>query len=453
MAFDLLSAIAADEAMAAIFAEDWTIQAWLDVEAAFAHGLREAGLIDAARAERIAAACVPSVVDRDQLWTESAMVGYPVLPLVRMICAALDEEDAGWVHYGATTQDIMDSALAMQLRDAADRLIDLVCGVGDGLAVLTERYADAVMAGRTHAQQAVPTTFGAKCAVLLSELTRHLARLRAARAAVATVSLFGAGGTSAALGDSAAPVRAALAARLGLADTDVPWHVSRDRITEFTSVAAQLAGTCVRLAREVIDLSRTEVGEVAEADGLYRGASSTMPQKANSISAEIIVGFGVMAETAAHALLRAMEAGHERSAGEWQIEWQAIPLACQAAAGALRAAESLVQGLRVFPQRMRANLQLDGGRIMAEAYMITLAAHVGRERAHELLYQAVRESRETDQPLLATLQAAVKPEVWASIHAQLPIPEGYVGSAPAICATAVAQWRAGQAAPTTEIEG
>lgn len=155
MAFDLLSAVGADGAMAEIFTEERAVRDWLAVEAAFTHGLVAAGIVDEATGARIVAACRPEVVDRDLLWTEAAMVGYPILPLVRMICGALDSDDAGFVHYGATTQDIMDSALALQMRDAAQRLVELVQAVGDALAVLVERYADTVMAGRTHAQQAV----------------------------------------------------------------------------------------------------------------------------------------------------------------------------------------------------------------------------------------------------------------------------------------------------------
>lgn len=448
MAFDLLSAVGSDEPMTAIFAEDRVVQDWLDVEAAFTYALADAGVIDGATAERIAAACKPGVIDRDVLWSEAAMVGYPILPLVRMICAALDPEDAGWVHFGATTQDIMDSALSLQLRDAGRRLVELVSAVGEALARIVERHADTVMAGRTHAQQAVPTTFGAKCAVFLAEFTRHLARLDRARSAIAVVSLFGAGGTSAALADRADVVRTALARRLDLEPVAVPWHVARDGIAEFAGVAAQISGSCIRLAREVVDLSRTEVGEVAELDGMYRGASSTMPQKANPISAEVTIGFGVMAQAASHALLRAMEAGHERSAGEWQIEWQAVPMVCRSSAGALRATTELVEGLRVFPDRMRANLEADGGRIMAEAYMFILAAHLGRDRAHELLYQAVRDSRGGDQPLRVALCNAVTPQMWATIEPHLPEPTDYLGSTATICAQAVRDWTDARATTT-----
>jgi 3-carboxy-cis,cis-muconate cycloisomerase len=442
VAFDLLSAVGADEAMAEIFTEERAVRDWLAVEAAFTHGLVAAGIVDEATGARIVAACRPDVVDREVLWTESAMVGYPILPLVRMICGALDSDDAGFVHYGATTQDIMDSALALQMRDAAQRLVELVQAVGDALAVLVERYADTVMAGRTHAQQAVPTTFGAKCAVFLDEFTRHRARLVTVASRVAVVSLFGAGGTSAALAGRADVVRAELAARLDLANAAVPWHVARDRLAELAMTAALVAATCIRLAREMIDLARTEIGEVAEADGLYRGASSTMPQKANPISGEVTIGFGVMAQTSATAMLRAMEAGHERAAGEWQVEWQALPATCQATAGALRAAAALVEGLRVFPDRMDANLRADGGRIMAEAYMIALASELGRDGAHDLLYRAVRESRERDEPLLTTMRASVAPEIWQGVVEQLPEPADYVGSTAAICERAVAAWRA-----------
>lgn len=442
MTFDLLSAFGGDEAMASIFTEDRLVGDWLDVEAALAWGLAVGGLVDEGAAGRIAAACRVDVVDRAALIAESAMVGYPIFPLVRMICRALDDADAGFVHFGATTQDIMDTALALQMRDAGDRLVELIDMVGDALAALVERHERTVMAGRTHAQQAVPTTFGAKCAVFLDEFGRHRERMVTATKRISVVSLFGAGGTSAALGRCATVVRAEVARRLELGVTPVPWHVARDRVAELPLAGAMVAATCVRLAREMIDLSRTEVGEVAEADGLYRGASSTMPQKANPIAGEFTVGFGVMAQASATAMLRAMEAGHERSAGEWQVEWQALPAACTAAASALRCAGEIVEGLRVFPERMQANLEADGGRIMAEAYMITLAFELGRDHAHELLYRTVRESRDAGQPLLASLKASLSPQVWANVGERLPRPSDYLGETSDICRAALDAWRA-----------
>jgi 3-carboxy-cis,cis-muconate cycloisomerase len=454
MSFSLLAAIGGDEPMAAIFGEDRTIQAWLEVEAAVAYGLAHAGLMDDACASRIADGCSMSAVDRQQLWQQTANVGYPILPLVRMICDAIDPADARFVHFGATTQDIMDSALAIQLREATDRLLEQLSIVGDGLARLTSDHATTLMAGRTHAQFAVPTTFGAKCAVFLAEFSRHRDRLSSASEECALLSMFGAGGTSAALmagiGDKLPLFRDEVARRLDLRVTSVPWHVARDRFAVLTQTAALTAASCVRLAREVVDLSRSEVGEIAEIDGLYRGASSTMPQKSNPISAELAIGFGVMAESSAGAMFRAIEAGHERAAGEWQVEWQAVPDVFQATAGALAAAGSIISGLRVFPERMRSNLDVDGGRIMSEAYMIALAGQVGRDKAHELVYEAVRQSRDRDEPLLEVLSRSVGEPVWTQLGPSLPKPEDYIGEAAGVCDAAVRHWRAGGARSVTD---
>jgi 3-carboxy-cis,cis-muconate cycloisomerase len=337
--------------------------------------------------------------------------------------------------------------LALQLRDAGLRMLELLEAFGNALAPLIEQHEHTVMAGRTHAQQAVPTTFGAKCAGFLAELARHRRRLVAAVDDVSISSLYGAGGTSAALGARAPVVRAELSRRLRLGIADVPWHVSRDRPAQLVLTGALISATCVRFAREVIDLARTEVGEVAEADGVYRGASSTMPQKANPIASELAVGFGVMAQAAAGAIFRASEAGHERSAGEWQAEWQAVPHACVAIAGSLRAAGSVADGLRVFPDRMRSNLDLDGGRIMAEAYMIALATQLGREHAHEAVYQAVRDSRDGGVGLLDALAQNLAPDVWRAVQPTLPRPEQYLGETSEICAAALAAWRTVRAEP------
>jgi 3-carboxy-cis,cis-muconate cycloisomerase len=440
--FDLLSRIGGDAAMEQAFSEEATVTSWLRVEAALGRALEAAGVTEPGVGDRIAAACTLDSVDLPRLWKESAVVGYPILPLVRMIADHLPEADAAFVHYGATTQDIMDSGLVLQVVEALHRLDVLVQEVGDGLARLVAEHRDSAMAARTHVMQAVPTTFGAKLAVFLDTLARQRARLRAATESVRVVSLFGAGGTSAALGAHAVAVREALAAELELADCGVPWHVSRDRLLEAGQAAAAIASTCTRLGREVIDLSRLEIGEVAEADGMYRGASSTMPQKANPISSEMAVGFGAWAATASSGLFRAMEAGHERAAGEWHVEWAALPTTFTATAGALAAARDIVTGLRVFPERMLANLETDGGRLMAEAYMMTLAPHLGRGPAHDLVYAAVRHSRQHDVPLRDAVRDVVTREVWRDVEPVLPWPQGYLGNAPAICAEALALWKA-----------
>jgi 3-carboxy-cis,cis-muconate cycloisomerase len=421
-AFRLLSALYHDEPMLEIWSPEATVADWLRVESELARAQAEAGLLTREDAEAIAAACRPELIDLDLLWEGARTVGYPILPLVRQIAGRLPPGPDGRVHYGATTQDIMDTGLALQLVRSCDRLVELALELGDALAALTESGAGLVVAARTHAQQAVPTTFGAKTAVFLGEVTREVAELRRLRPVVGVVSLFGAGGTNAAMGEEAARVRAGLARRLDLADTEVPWHVARDRIARYGQACSLLAATCVRFAREVVDLSRTEVGEVAEQDGHHRGASSTMPQKANPISSEAVIGYGVAASGAAGLLARAMEAGHERSSGEWQIEWLAVPQVAEYTAAAVALTAGTAESLRVFPERMRANLRLDGGLLMSEALMMRLAPALGRERAHDLVYA---------RDLPDDLREEIGPLD----------PSGYLGEAAAVASAAVREWK------------
>ncbi|MCW2878251.1 MAG: 3-carboxy-cis,cis-muconate cycloisomerase, partial [Sphaerisporangium sp.] len=255
--FKLLPELFGDVGMARIFSADNTVLAWLRVEAALAQAQAQVGVLTESDAEAIAGACLLANVDVERLWREAVNVGYPILPLVRMIAAVLPEGPNGRVHYGATTQDIMDSGLSLQMGEALDHLGTLIEGFGDALAGLVEEHAGTVIAARTHAQQAVPTTFGAKAAVLLAEVARQRERLRTTARRVRVVSLFGAGGTSAALGEQAAAIRKGVAVRLGLRTTDVPWHVARDRVAEYGFACASVAATAARFAREIVDLSRT----------------------------------------------------------------------------------------------------------------------------------------------------------------------------------------------------
>ncbi|MFG6198974.1 adenylosuccinate lyase family protein [Nonomuraea sp. JJY05] len=438
--FKLLPELFGDGAMAEIFSAERTVLAWLRTEAALARAQAEEGVISEADARAIEAACVPANIDLQRLWAEAVNVGYPILPLVRMIAAALPEGPNGRVHYGATTQDIMDTGLALQMGEALDHLRALLGSFGGALARLVAGHAGTVIAARTHAQQAVPTTFGAKMAVLLAEVARQRDRVGDAARAVRVVSLFGAGGTSAAMGERSSRVRERVAGALALATTEVPWHVARDGVAEFGVTCASLAATAARFAREVVDLSRTEVGEVREAGGHHRGASSTMPQKANPIGCEAVIGMSGTAGALSSGLFRAMEAGHERAAGEWQVEWYVVPLLAELAAGALATAAEVAAGLRVYPEAMRANLDAEGGLIMAEAYMMRLAPALGRERAHDLVYKAAYEARERGRALADALRDVAGPDDLASLGA-LPIPpESYIGDAEAICAAALDAW-------------
>jgi 3-carboxy-cis,cis-muconate cycloisomerase len=430
-----------DDRLAGVLSRETAVRAWIRVEAALVGAQADAGLLSAEDAARVVAALEASTIDLDALDAATLVVGFPILPLLEQLAGG--SEIAGrYVHWGATTQDIMDTGLVLVLRDALARIRELVTAAGDVICSLAVEHRATMMAARTHARAAVPTTLGAKLAVWLGEFGRHLDRLDALESRLYTISLHGAGGTGAAFGPDAAEIRASVAARLGLAAHDVPWHASRDVIAEAGFVVAAMAATSGRIAREIVDLSRPEIGELSEAGGHHRGASSTMPQKANPISSETTIGFSVLATSGVAALLAALNVEHERSAGEWQIEWDALPTVIAAAGGSLLHVGEALAGLVVNPDRMRANMELDGGSIMAEAAMMALAGTLGRDRAHELVYEAVQRSRAGSMPLADALRAAVREagvEGPADMAAVLG-PSTYLGNASRQVDTATADW-------------
>jgi 3-carboxy-cis,cis-muconate cycloisomerase len=448
--FRLLERLYADTPMRRIWSEDECVSTWLRVEAELARAQAAVGLLDAAEAEAIAAACRDEAVGREALWDAGRVVGYPILGLVRQVAATLPDGPNGRVHFGATTQDIMDTALSVQLAAACDRLVDLAHEVGDGLAVLVGDHRGTVMAARTHGQQAVPTTFGAKAAVYLDQVADGVERIRRCRAEVAVVSLFGAGGTNAAMGPRSREVRAGLAAALQLRTTDVPWHAARQGVVAFGLACSMLAGVCARLAREVVDLSRNEIGEVTEQGGHLRGASSTMPQKTNPISSESILGFALAAQVEGAGLLRALESEHERSAGEWQLEWLLVPQVAEHTAAALALSADLSRTLVVRPERMARNLHVDSALIMSEALMMGLARRVGRERAHDLVYEAAAAARSDGGDLPGAARRLLAAQGLDGLLEDIASPGDYLGETSSVCDAALERWAAltASAAPT-----
>ncbi|GMA94652.1 adenylosuccinate lyase [Pseudolysinimonas kribbensis] len=336
----------------------------------------------------------------------------------------------------------MDTGLVLQLTAASDHLIGLLDRIGDLLAQRAVEHVRDIMPGRTHAMHAVPTTFGAKLAGYLDDFTHHRARAIQTRRGVATISLYGAGGTSAAYGEQSQQIRRLAAAELGLEAGDVPWHVSRGRLAEWAQSWILTIGTAARFAREVIDLSRNEIAEVSERQGHHRGASSTMPQKRNPITSETIVGCSIIAGALSAAVARIMEPGHERAAGEWHAEWFVLPTLASLAGASLSGMVDLVTGMQIDADRMRADLDLDHGLIMAEAYMIGLAPAFGRERAHDVVYEAAQTSRSENIGLLDALVRTVPRDQLDAVHSIDPA--AYVGEAPHVVETAVAAWTAGK---------
>ncbi|HET9018701.1 MAG TPA: adenylosuccinate lyase family protein [Acetobacteraceae bacterium] len=420
------------DAMRAVFDDHAGLRRMLDVEAALARVEARLGLIPADAAQAITDAAARVTLDDKALAASVRNVGYPVVGLV----AALTREagEAGrWTHWGATTQDILDTALALQLRDALALLRAEIAATARGLAALAERHRRTVMPGRTHLQHALPITFGLKCAVWLMPLLAHLTRLDEHRPRVELVQFGGAAGTLASLGDRGIAVMEGLAAELGLRAPLAPWHVARDGVAEAVGFCGLLCGSLAKIATDVVLLAQTEVAEAAEPHVEGRGSSSTMPQKRNPIASEYILAAARTVQALVPLMQGAMAGDQERATGPWQAEALALPQAFVLTHGAAVASRFLAEGLVVDAARMRRNLDATGGLIVAEAVMMGLAPHLGRAEAHHVVHHASDTARAEGIPLADALQreAAVTAKLDAAAIVRLTDPTNYLGSAEA----------------------
>ncbi len=424
--------------MRAVFDDRRRLQYMLDVEAALARVQARLGLIPAEAAAAITGAARADRLDMDTIRRSTAVVGYPVVGLTKALAAAAGREAGRWVHWGATTQDILDTATMLQVREALALLdADLVRTLR-GLAALADRHRDTVMAGRTHLQHALPITFGYKCALWMQPLLRALQGLRAE---VPILQFGGAVGTLAALGDAGPAAVDALAAELGLAPPPAPWHVDRSVLTELVCRLGVLCGALAKMAADVALLMQSEVAELREPHRPGRGGSSTMPQKRNPIACEYIIAATRGVQALAPLMLGAMIQDHERSTGPWQSEALALPQAFLLTAAALSHAATLAEGLEVDGARMAANLAEGGGLIMAEAAMMLLAARLGRDAAHHHVQEACDRALATGRPLREALlddAAVIAVCTPAELAARLE-PAAHLGQAGAIVDATVAR--------------
>ncbi len=418
--------------MRALYSDAALVQRYLDVEVALAKAQAGLGIIPAEAATALAEVADVDRVDWDRLAARTLIVGYPILPLVEQLSSWAAGGLGQWSHWGATTQDIMDTADVLQIRAALDLISTDMDAVATALADLAERYATVPMAGRTHLQHALPISFGYKAATWLAAIDRHRARLAELRPRVEVVSFSGATGTLASLGREGLAVQAALARELDLAVPDITWHTARDGFAEVTGFLALTCGTLGKIGYDIMLMMQSETGEVLEPFVPGRGASSTMPQKRNPISSEMMLASAKIVREQHSAMLDAMVQDHERATGQWQVEWQALPTAMIVASGGLRAARDVLQGLEVRPDAMRRVLDVTGGLIVAEAVMMGLAPVLGRQVAHDLVYDCCREALATSRPFLDLLVAV--PEIAAAKSredlAALVEPANYLGSAP-----------------------
>lgn len=426
--------------MRAVFSDKELIERYIEVEIALAKAEARCGVIPAAAAEQIADLARYEALDLQLLQHETEIVGYPILPLVEQL-SKICGESGGYVHWGATTQDIMDTAVVLQVRAAlaiVERDVQAVRGL---LADLAKRYRDTPMAGRTHLQHALPITFGYKCAVWLSMFDRHAERLVELRPRVEVGQFAGAAGTLASLGDKGLEVQEALMDELGLGVPQATWHVARDGLAETLNYLGLVTGSLGKIALDVMMMMTSELGEAYEPFVKGRGASSTMPQKRNPISCELMYAAAKGVRQQAGLMLDAMIQDFERSTGPWQAEWVAIPEAFALSAASLSQAKFMLAGLEVKTERMRQNLDMTRGLIVAEAVMMGLAPALGRQVAHDVVYGACRAANEDGISLLDALQAHSEVTDRLS-HAELERltdPANYLGLAPQMVDRALAR--------------
>ncbi len=446
------------DAMLAVFAPESTVQRMLDVEAALAWSLGEAGVIPREAVAPIEAACDADFIDADALTTAAARAGNLAIPLVKQLtaCVAQQAPDAAkYVHWGATSQDIIDSGMVLQLRDALDLIDDRIVTLSDALARQAERYRDTPMIGRTWLQQALPITLGLKFAQWLDALGRHRTRLAQLRERALALQFGGAAGTLASLGDAAPKVAAKLAEALALPLPLLPWHTQRDRIAEAATVLGLLTGTLGKIARDISLHMQTEIGELSEPCASGKGGSSTMPHKRNPVGCAAALTAATRVPGLVATMLAAMVQEHERALGGWQAEWETLPEIARLCAGALENIAEIASHLEVDESRLFANLDLTRGLVLAEAAMLALGASIGRLQAHELVEHASREAVRSGRSLRDVL--AENPDVMRVLDdgklGALFHPANYVGQARPFVDAVLERYRADARLPRNPSTG
>ncbi|WFU55631.1 adenylosuccinate lyase family protein [Bradyrhizobium pachyrhizi] len=417
--------------MREVFSDLRLIERYAEVEVALAKAEARCGVIPAEAAVEIAKRTDVTALDFDLLRQETDVVGYPILPLVHQMAKQCGEAGR-YVHWGTTTQDIMDTAVVLQLRDGLKIIGDDIGALRGILADLSKKYRDTPMAGRTHLQQALPVTFGYKTAIWLAAFDRHDARLAELKPRVLVGQFAGAAGTLASLGDRGFEVQQALCEELGLGVPVSTWHVARDGLAEAVNFLALVTGTLGKIALDIMIMASTEFAEVYEPFVKGRGASSTMPQKRNPISSELMLAAAKAVRQHAGLMLDAMVQDFERATGPWHAEWMAIPESFVLTAGALHQARFALGGLIVDEQRMADNLDISRGLIVAEAVMMGLAPAIGRQEAHDVVYDACRLANDKGLTLAEALAAddRVASRIDRVTIDRLTAPKNYLGLAP-----------------------
>lgn len=412
-----------------LYTQESRWQSWLDVEAALAQAQAKFDLVPAEAARAITAAARLDLLDRGRIEEASQRTGHALVPLIWELARVAGDEAGGWVHWGATSQNIMQTGDLLILRRAHRAFQELAERALLAMADLAVRSADMPMAGRTHGQHAVPMTFGYKVAAWIDEFLRHSQRLREVEKRIFVVLFGGAIGTFASMGSVGPAVQAEIGSILDMAPMNVPSRSSADHLAEYVSLLGLIAGTCGKIAREVYNLMKTEYGEVEEPVPAGTVGSSTMPQKRNPHLCQDIIAQSAIVRSAVPLALESMQMEHESDRGMSLIMIETSERACVATGEALSGLVTLVEGLELFPQRMRSNLDLSGGLIMAEHLMMALGETLGRQNAHDVVYEAAQAAAVSGTSFAALLMG--DPRVSRHLDekeiAEMLDPESYLG--------------------------
>jgi len=417
------------DAMRQVWSDENRTAKYVEIERALAVVQGRLGIIPKEAADEIVRHCRIENIDMARLRQQTERIGYPILGVVTQLNQLCRDKLGEFVHWGATTQDITDTATVLQIREALELVDGELAAIAQACAKLAKEHRLTPVIGRSNLQQAIPVTFGYKIAGLLSAVLRHRERLAQLKERVLVGEFAGAAGTLASIEKGAMETQAGLCAELGLQQPVIAWHTIRDNIAETGALLGLIGGTLGKLSMDVKLMMQTEVGEVFEPYHHGRGSSSTMPQKRNPIaSCYIHAAISVVRQHAA-ALMDAMVADHERSTGPWEIEWIVLPEAFCLIAGALKQSRAVVEGLEVDAAAMLRNIEMTGGLVMSEAVMMGLGPYIGREYAHDLVYDLCRESLAKKTPLLELLVAhpEIKRHVDRAALQRMLDPANYLG--------------------------
>jgi adenylosuccinate lyase len=427
----------------AIFNDRNRVQKWYDFEAALALEQAELGIIPRAAADDIAANARTDRVDVDAIAAGIRHIKHPLVPALKAVEKLCKHGHGEYIHFGPTTQDVLDTAVVLQMKEAHAIFLRDMKAIGKALVRLADTHKSTPMVGRSHGVQALPITFGHKAAIWLSEMGRNYERMRQLEPRVFVGGMVGAVGTQASYGPKAAELERRLMKRLGLGVADINWQPARDRFAEYVCVLGVMSQTLGKIANEIINLEHTEIGETFEPFSEGKVGSSTMPHKRNPSTCEAVVGVSRALRNNVGLMLECMIIEHERDGSSWRAEWKALPESCLMMGGMLGMMKYVLEGLHVDKQRMRQNLDLLRGFLLSERVMFELSDKVGKQSAHDLVYEVSMHGIENglafEQALMANakVKAALSP---AELKAALD-PTTYVGRAPEIVDQVLAQMK------------